>query len=311
MPQAVTCTVLFADLRGSTALYEQMGNAAAASLVTESVKIVSRIIERHGGEIIKTLGDGLMAVCTHSADAVQAAEEVHDSLERVMNTRPDARQPALRIQLALAFGEVIRVDSDCFGDAVNVSARLLDHAGDNETLATAQTLDDLPPSLRERFRRLERLHLRGRIEPVEVWRLENRRTTDALSTLFGDSVPTAIPEGLRLACDGISRVYTSRNLPVIIGRSHDAAYCIDDSRVSRLHARIEWSAGNFHVTDLSSNGTFVRFGRQTQIVTLRRGTCTLHGRGTLCLGVNPDQDEAPQVDFEVLRFDDTDPSASL
>ena len=311
MPQAVTCTVLFADLRGSTALYERMGNAAAASLVTESVRVVCRIVESHGGEIIKTLGDGLMAVCARAVDAVQAAEEVHESLERITDTRIDTRQPALRIQIALAYGEIIRVGGDCFGDAVNVSARLLDHAGDNETLATLQTLEDLTDSVRERFRRLERLHLRGRTEPVEVWRLENRRMNDAMSTMFGDSVPTTVPEGLRLDCDGVARVYTSRNLPIIIGRSHDAAYCIDDTRVSRLHARIEWSAGNFHITDLSSNGTFVRFGRQAEIVTLRRGTCTLHGHGTLCLGVNPEQDEAPQVNFEVLRFEETDPSVPL
>ena len=67
-------------------------------------------------------------------------------------------------------GEVIEVAGDCFGDAVNVSARLLDHAGDNETLITSQTLAVLAPDVRERFRRLERLHLRGRVEPVEVWR---------------------------------------------------------------------------------------------------------------------------------------------
>ncbi|ACB34828.1 adenylate/guanylate cyclase [Leptothrix cholodnii SP-6] len=307
MPQTVTCTVLFADLRGSTSLYESLGNAEAASVVTQSVSVVGRIIEGQGGRVIKTLGDGLMAVFKGPLPAIRAAEEVHESIDRVMGASRPASQPVMRVQIAMVHGEMIEVAGDCFGDAVNVSARLLDAAGDNETLLTTQTLEPLPPEMRKRFRRLERLHLRGRVEPVEVWRLEPRRGQDAASTMFGDSAPTAAPEGIRLASEGVSRIHTVRSLPVIIGRSHEANYCVDDSRVSRSHARIEWHSGNFQLTDLSSNGTYVRFGRQSEVVTLRRGACTLHGRGVICMGVSPNVLNAPTISFEILRFDDTDP----
>ena len=193
---------------------------------------------------------------------MRAAEEVHDSLDRVMGSARPSRSPVMRVQIAMAHGEVIEVAGDCFGDAVNVSARLLDHAGDNETLLTSQTLAVLAPDVRERFRRLERLHLRGRVEPVEVWRFEARRPVpDPMSTMFGDTAPATVPEArIRLVCEGVSRIHTVRNLPVIIGRSHEAAYCLDDSRVSRVHARIEWHSGNFQLTDLAPNGTYVRFG---------------------------------------------------
>lgn len=308
MPQTVTCTVLFADLRGSTSLYESLGNAEAASVVTHSVAVVGRIVEGHGGRVIKTLGDGLMAVFPEPVPAVRAAEEVHDSLERMMGAPRNSQQPVLRVQIAAAHGEMIEVSGDCFGDAVNVAARLLDHCGDNETLVTAQTRAPLPAEMRERFRRLERLHLRGRVEPVEAWRLESRRNSaDSMSTMFGDSAPATVPEGIRLSCDGISRIHTLRSLPVILGRSHEATYCLDDNRVSRLHARIEWHGGTFQLTDMSANGTYVRFGRQSEVITLRRGACTLHGRGVICLGVNPGVLNAPTVTFEVIRFEDTDP----
>lgn len=311
MPQTVTCTVLFADLRGSTSLYESLGNAEAASVVTHSVAVVGRIVEGHGGRVIKTLGDGLMAVFVDPMPAVRAAEEVHESLERMTSAARPSRRPVLRVQIAAAHGEVIEVAGDCFGDAVNVAARLLDHCGDNETLVTAQTRAPLPPEMRERFRRLERLHLRGRLEPVEAWRLEPRRNADAMSTLFGDTGPVTVPEGIRLSCDGVSRIHTVRSLPVILGRSHDATYCLDDNRVSRQHARIEWHGGTFQLTDMSANGTYVRFGRQSEVITLRRGACTLHGRGMICLGVNPAVLNAPTVSFEILRFEDTDPQPLL
>lgn len=311
MTQTVTCTVLFADLRGSTSMYETLGNAAAAAVVTQAVSMMSRVVEKNGGAVIKTLGDGLMAVFIHPTRAILAAEEVHGELDRLMN---QARQkgvmtPNLRMQQALAHGEVIQVAGDCFGDAVNVAARLLDHAGDNETLATVQTVRMLPQEMANRFRRLDVFHLRGRLEPVEVWRLDSRSGGDSvMATMFGDTTPAVVPEGIRISVEGISRIHTARNLPVVLGRSHEATYCIDDSRVSRLHARIEWHSGNFQLTDLSSNGTFVRYGRQTEIVTLRRASCTLHGRGTISLGINPSHGQhSPMVSFEVLRFEDTDP----
>ncbi|RZS57053.1 adenylate/guanylate cyclase domain-containing protein [Sphaerotilus mobilis] len=311
MSQTVSCTVLFADLRGSTSLYESLGNAEAASVVTHSVSVVGRIIEGQGGRVIKTLGDGLMAVFPNPLPAVRSAEEVHESIERITGSSRPARSPAMRVQIAMVHGEMIEVAGDCFGDAVNVSARLLDAAGDNETLLTTQTIEALPVDMRDRFRRLEKLHLRGRLEPVEVWRLEPRRLQDAASTMFGDSAPASAPEGIRLTCEGVSRIHSVRNLPVIVGRSHEANYCVDDSRVSRSHCRIEWHGGTFQLTDLSSNGTYVRFGRQSEIITLRRGACTLHGRGVICMGVSPNVLNAPTIGFEVLRFDDTDPQPLL
>ncbi|MEX8504997.1 adenylate/guanylate cyclase domain-containing protein [Leptothrix ochracea] len=309
MKQNVTCTVLFADLRGSTSMYESLGNAAAATIVTQSVAMMSKVVEKNGGAVIKTLGDGLMAVFIHPTRAIIAAQEVQEELERLKVRNAQNNIPNLRMQQALAHGEVIQVAGDCFGDAVNVAARLLDHAGDNETLATAQTLRMLPTELASQFRRLDVFHLRGRLEPVEVWRLDNHASGDSvMATMFGDTAPIApVPEGLRLSVEGISRIHTARNLPVVLGRSHEATYCIDDSRVSRIHARIEWHSGNFQLTDFSSNGTFVRFGRQAEVVTLRRASCTLHGRGVISLGLNTSQAQTPMVSFEVLRFAETDP----
>jgi adenylate cyclase len=93
----------------------------------------------------------------------------------------------------------------------------------------------------------------------------------------------------------------------VLGRSPQATYCIDDARVSRTHARIDWHGGSFQLIDLSFNGTYVRFRNDTEVVSLRRGTCTLHGSGTIGLGASPIDAQAPCVKFEVMRFSDTQP----
>jgi class 3 adenylate cyclase len=303
MPQIHQRTVLFADLRGSTSLYETLGNAAATAVVTQNVAELARIVREQQGSVVKTLGDGLMAVFDASAPGVRAADQMHDALERgVPATR---RMPALKLQVALAHGEVVEIADDCFGDAVNVAARLLDHAGDNETLVTAAVLEGLAQHERDRFRSLDRMQLRGRAEPVHVFLLEPFRSGDAATTTFGGLSPLAEPQGIRLTWQTLTKVFSGPSLPVVLGRSHQATYCIDDGRVSRSHARIDWHGGTFQITDLSYNGTFVRFGSGTETVALRRGTCTLHGKGTIGLGTPPIDAQSPCVSFEVLRVGGT------
>jgi adenylate cyclase len=312
MTQILQRTVLFADLRGSTALYELLGNAEATTVVTRSVSLIAQIVSTSGGVVVKTLGDGLMAVFSESSAAVAAADEMHESLDRIVppvgDNRPsNAATPVLKLQVGLAHGEVVEMSGDCFGDAVNVAARLLDHAGDNETLATASVVNGLGHDTLERFRSLDKVQLRGRVEPVHVYLLEGRRFGDTAATAYGELLPQQEPEGIRLVWLDMNRVYAGPSLPVVLGRSPQVTYCIDDSRVSRSHARIDWHGGAFQLTDLSYNGTYVRFSNDSEIVSLRRGTCTLHGSGLIGLGATLTDPTAPCVRFEILKFADTQP----
>ena len=308
-------TVLFADLRGSTALFETLGNAEATSVVTHCVNALGSPVTGHRGHVVKTLGDGLMAVFDTPADAVPAAMEMHELLEGMVSRGSERGASSglrgLKLQVGLARGEVVEMAGDCYGDAVNVAARLLDHAGDNETLLTTDVLDGLSPELRSRFRSLDRLVLRGRVEPVEVHVMGGRRGgIDLAPTQFGDVSEVLEPDGLRLMWGGLQRVFASQQMPVVLGRSPQATFCVDDSRVSRSHARVDWHSGCFQLSDLSYNGTYVRFN-DGEIVSLRRGSCTLHGSGTIGLGGSPSDPGSACVSFDVLRFAETQPQVPM
>jgi len=311
MTEIVERTVLFADLRGSTAMYETLGNSDATAVVTQSVSLLAQIVSLHDGRVVKTLGDGLMAMFATAADTVSAADDMHESLERIgtPGLQSRARVVPLRLQVGLACGEVIEMSGDVFGDAVNVAARLIDHAGDNETLVTSTVLGALPDEEHQRFRSLDRMQLRGRVEPVHVYLLESmRRFGDTAATAFGDIAPLAAePEGIRLVWLDQNRIYAGTSLPVILGRSPQATYIIDDTRVSRSHARIAWHGGTFQLTDLSYNGTYVRFDHDPEVISLRRGSCTLHGSGLIGLGGSPADPASASVRFEVMKFADTTP----
>ena len=305
MPQiSADRTILFADLRGSTGLFESLGNAEATSVVTRCVSALGPPVNKHGGHVVKTLGDGLMAVFDTPAQAVQSALQMHEVLAGIVAHGASRALRSLHLQVAVSRGEVVEVAGDCFGDAVNVAARLLDHAGDNETLVTGAVLAGLARAMKTKFRSLDQLVLRGRVEPVPVYVHGGRRSADSAATQFGEVSPTAEPDAIRLQWLELNLVFASRQTPVVLGRSPQAHFCVDDSRVSRSHARLDWHGGSFQLSDLSYNGTYVRFG-DGEIVSLRRGSCLLHGSGAIGLGGSPADPTSACVRFEVLRFGDS------
>jgi class 3 adenylate cyclase len=296
--------VVFADLRGSTALYELLGNTDASQIVTETVDAIARRVPATGGTLVKTLGDGLMAVFPTAAQAVEAADQMHEEIDIVMRRR-DAltgfTEARLQLQVCIALGETVEVSGDYFGDAVNVAARLLDHAGDNETLVTVEVLRALPNDSRDMFRSLDLVRLRGRVEPVEV-HLLSRRGMDTAPTLVGGGAMGLVgPEAVVLTWGNTVRRFTAANMPVVIGRAAASDMQVDDARVSRSHCRIDWIGATLQLSDLSINGTFVRFSSEDEVVSLRRGSCTLHGSGEVGLSGSPEDPGVAAMQFEVLH----------
>jgi len=115
------------------------------------------------------------------------------------------------------------------------------------------------------------------------------------------------PQGLQLVWRNLAHVYARLQLPVIVGRGSASSLQVEDNRVSRVHARIDLMGGVLQITDLSINGTYVRFTGDDEVLSLRRGACTLHGSGEIGLGGSPNDDKAPVLHFSVLASVETSP----
>lgn len=300
------CTVMFADLRGSTSMYLRLGNTEATTLVTQSLAMLGQIVAHGQGVVVKMLGDGLMAIFDDSEQAVATAQNLHDALERIVPVATTSL-PALTLKIALAWGEIVDVAGDCYGDAVNVASRVLDLTGDHETLATNDFVRSLPSERQHHFRSIDKLHLRGRTEPVGVMRLVGFNFGDTESMQDLEQAPVTPPDGIRLIHGHTDRIFSSRQLPIILGRSPQAHVCVGDGHVSRNHAKIDGHSGHFYLVDLSYNGTFVQFDHDAQVLSLRRNTCTLHGSGYIALGAAASETRNARIRFEILSFSDTRP----
>src|SRR5690606_34550836 len=120
-------TVVFADLTGSTRVFEAMGNAKATETVTRLVQWIGAICESHQGRVVKKLGDGVFALFPNGDSALDAVTELQRSHQRRLISWPDALR--MQLQIGVASGEVVDVEGDSYGDAVNLASRLSDMAG--------------------------------------------------------------------------------------------------------------------------------------------------------------------------------------
>jgi adenylate cyclase len=205
------------------------------------------------------------------------------------------------MQMGVETGEVVEIAGDCYGDAVNSAARLADLAGAAQILTTQRVADALSPAQREQLRSLGPMYLRGKSDATEVYRVDWQVDRENDATVMGASLFKAPGKGgfLELAAAGQTVRLEPRGEKLTLGRAATSSLSINDSRVSRVHATLEWRGGQFVLSDGSSFGTWVYMGNQTEPVVLRRTECYLVGHGQIALGCDRHADNAPLVLFSV------------
>ena len=292
-------SVVFADLVGSTSLYERLGDAAASSFVNQLVKVVSHVFEQHQGRVVKLLGDGLFVVFAGEGDALAASMQIQKQLFDAPMLAGGSGPP-VQMQIGIESGEVVEINGDCFGDTVNSAARLADLAGGGQILTTQNVWAALLPIQRLALRSMGPMYLRGRAEASHVYRIEWQTGRDEEATMAGRSMFAASQTSfLELSYPGLVVRLDAKSEPISLGRAAESALPLNDQRVSRMHATLAWRGGQFVITDTSTYGTWVYMGNQSEPVVLRRTECYLVGRGQIVPGCSRADEAAPRIDFAI------------
>ena len=268
--------VLFADVAGSTRLYEQLGDEKALAEIGACLALVAATARGHGGRLVKTIGDEAMIAFPDAAEAVAAAAEFQQRMAE--HTRE--RNLRLAFRVGIHCGPALETDGDMFGDSVNVAARMVGLAKSGQVIVSGATAERLPPELRARVREVDVLTVKGKEKDIAI-----------LELLWQDSAElTTLTTRPQLRAARLELIHGARVIELgpettalTLGRDAQNDVVIADRLGSRLHARIERRRDKFVLIDQSSNGTYVTVDGEAEIA-LRREELMLRGRGHISFG---------------------------
>lgn len=291
--QNVEVSILFADVCGSTRLYETIGDQRAQAVIGECILFMLDIVERHRGTLIKTIGDEIMVRFDDPNDGVRAACEIQEENEA-------GKQYAgqrISLRAGIHHGPAILDEGDVFGDAVNVAARMAGIAKATQIITTGDTVAALDPDLQDLAREFDRTTVKGKTEVLSI--CEMLWEQDDVTTMNVPSSKTQVPADSVLVLNyggQETRISSSSQPTCTLGRGSQADLTIPAPLASRVHCRFEFRRGKFVLVDQSTNGTFVRTA-DGENVYLRREELLVWGTGFISLG-----EEIAERNEHLIRF---------
>lgn len=285
---------MFADVSGSTHLYEVLGDARAFAAINGCLDILRRLTVAHSGRVVKTIGDEILAVFPDAVSAVQAACE----MQLVVSAQAPIDNTCVAIRIGFHFGPILESsgDGDVFGDTVNIASRMAEIAKAKQIITTGTTVAMLPPIMHTSTRTLNALSIKGKTDDIEV-REVIWQESDEMTMMVGNTFTSKTADrSLQLIHQGDQFIVDTEHPFITIGRDEQTDIVIQDRKASRMHARIELRRDKFVFVDLSSNGSYILIKGESEIQ-LRREEFVLRERGSISLGHSYKNDPAEIIEF--------------
>jgi len=282
MAKDLEVAILFADVVGSTRLYDEFGDTKASETVASCLEIMKDSTLQFNGTVIKTIGDEVMSTFPSVDDAMGAAAQMQSLISA--NASDEEDHIPVSIRIGCHYGPVVREQNDIFGAAVHTANRMTSQAKARQIVMSGATVDRLTPEWRKQTRQIDVATVRGRLDEVALYELmwQPEEATSMLPTIEWES-KTRKSQKLTLSFRNTTVVVSEQRKSVNLGRADDNDLVIKGNLISRIHARIEMRRGKFILVDQSTNGTFLEnvHGEETFI---RRDTTELMGEGIIGLG---------------------------
>jgi len=295
MGKDIELAILFADVVGSTRLYDIMGDVRARDMVAICIEVMRNATEQRQGTVIKTMGDEVMATFPSADAALNAGAQMQQQISTHAQLKVEGQPVAIRI--GCHFGPVMLENRDVFGAAVHTANRMTSQAKAGQIVTTAAMVERLSPEWRAACRQIDIATLKGQGNEVVLYEVlwQTEDVTSMVPGIAGESRPARAMR-LRLRCDDRELLVDERHSAITIGRAEDNDVVVKGNLISRLHARIEISRNKFVLVDQSTNGTFVHATNGDEQF-IRRDTMPIQGEGLIGLGRAPERDSLQTIRF--------------
>ena len=298
MAKDLEVAILFADVVGSTQLYDKFGDTKASETVAACLGVMKDSTHQFNGTVIKTIGDEVMATFPDVDDAMSAAIMMQTQI--TADNKEEGRIP-VSIRIGCHFGPVVQEQNDIFGAAVHTANRMTSQAKARQVVISADTVKKMSDKFKEQTRQIDVASVRGRIDEVALYELL-WNPDEATSML-----PTIEWEGRGKNASKVELSFRDQSIEVSdiqksvsLGRADDNDLVIKGNLISRIHAKIEMRRGKILLIDQSTNGTFLQ-NLEGDESFVRRDSVELHGEGTIGLGRTEEPGSSLAVHYKTIE----------
>jgi adenylate cyclase len=290
--------VLFADVVGSTRLYEVLGDLKARDMVVQCVDLMRTATERNRGTVIKTIGDEILAIFPTANDAVNAAGEMQQDIGAHPELSVEGQHVAIRI--GCHFGSVVLEKRDIFGASVHTANRMTSQAKSGQIILSNAMFERLSPEWRAVTRQIDVTTVRGHSEEMELFEVmwQQEDATSMLPSIAVDARTGHRPKRVRLRYQGREYVVGDGKENLTMGRAEENDIVVEGGLISRIHARIEIARNKLLLVDQSTNGTFVT-SQDGKEAFVRRDSLALQGKGMIGLGKLPEANAPDAIRYQL------------
>jgi class 3 adenylate cyclase len=282
MAKDLEVAILFADVVGSTQLYDEYGDAKASETVALCLDVMKDATHQFNGTVIKTIGDEVMSTFPTVDDAMGAASQMQARISE--ENSGDGRIP-VTIRIGCHFGPVVQERNDIFGAAVHTANRMTSQAKARQIVISGATVDRMGDEWRAQTRQIDVATVRGRLDEVALFELvwQPEEATSMLPTIEWENRARGNASRVVLSFRDQTVVVNDQRKNINLGRADDNDLVVKGNLISRIHARVERRRGKFLLVDQSTNGTFLQNARGEETF-VRRDSTELTGEGTIGLG---------------------------
>ena len=282
MAKDLEVAILFADVVGSTRLYDKFGDTKASETVARCLEVMKDATYKFDGTVIKTIGDEVMSTFPNVDNAMSAAAQ----MQAQISTDKDAGEDHIPVSIRIGchFGPVVEEQNDIFGAAVHTANRMTSQAKAKQIVISGETVEQMGADWAAQTRQIDVATVRGRAGEVALFELlwQPDEATSMVPTLGWES-RTQTATRLVVSFRDTTVEVTDFKKNINMGRADENDLVVKGNLISRIHARIEKRRGRFMLIDQSTNGTFLQSdtGEETFV---RRDSTELVGEGIIGLG---------------------------
>lgn len=297
MAKDLEVAILFADVVGSTQLYDKFGDTKASETVAKCLDVMKEATHQYNGKVIKTIGDEVMATFPSVDEAMSAS--IMMQVRITADNKQEGRIP-VSIRIGCHYGPVVQEQNDIFGAAVHTANRMTSQAKARQVVISGETVKRMSDKFKEQTRQIDVATVRGKIDEVALYELlwNPDEATSMLPTIEWEGQDRKDSK-VELSFRDQTVVVSDKCKSVTLGRADDNDLVIKGNLISRIHAKVEMRRGKIIIIDQSTNGTFLQ-NLQGIETFVRRDSTELTGEGTIGLGKSESPGASLAIHFKTI-----------